>query len=298
MAGVTTLPVREFFTRLGADLTHTEMISCSGLIRENKKTLDMIKISKNESPIVVQLFTSDENIIISSAEVVLKEYKPYAFGINMACPMPKIIKNGSGSALLKKPDAASKMIKNLKKLNFPVWAKIRKFENDNDTLRFIEILLNSGADNVCVHGRTPSQRYEGLSDKKIISLAAEKFPSYISASGDVKTVNDIHEYLSMGCENVMIARGAVENPWIFSEFKFNYKKINLKEKIKDLIILSKRTEEISGEHKAIVILKRFAPYLFRNYEGSAKMRNLIMQTSNLDKLVKIINQGGETNAEF
>ena len=141
LAGITILPVREFFTSLGAALTHTEMISCSGLTRDNAKTFDMIKTSEHEAPLVLQLFASDSKILISGALKALETQEKFsALGINMACPMPKIIKNGSGSALLKNPDEAFKMTRDLKSFGLPVWVKIRKLENYDYTLKFIENL--------------------------------------------------------------------------------------------------------------------------------------------------------------
>ena len=218
LAGVTTLTIREFFSEMGAALTHTEMISCSGLIRDNAKTLDMLKVSNREKPLIVQLFANDEKILHDGALKVLTHCEKFSgLGVNMACPMPKITKNGAGSALMSRPEIASKMVKCLKDLNLPVWVKTRKFDDDYKTLKFAELLINSGADNICIHGRTPAQRYEGISDRKIISLAAKNFPGYISASGDVKNLADIDEYLNMGCIIVMIARGAFANPCLSSE---------------------------------------------------------------------------------
>mgnify|MGYP002626895909 CR=1 FL=1 len=291
LAGVTTLTVREFFSELGAALTHTEMISCAGLIRDNQKTFDMLKISSTEDPLVVQLFAPDEKILVSGAEQALRikicEKFP-AFGINMACPMPKITKNNCGSALLKKPDTAFKMVKGLKNFNLPVWVKIRKLENDNDTLKFVEMLLNAGADNVCIHGRTASQRYEGFADKNILKLSAKNFPNYISASGDVKTVNDIQEYLSMGCVAVMLARGAIANPFLFEEFNGTFKTYD--KKIEALINFAKRAEKVSGEHKALVLMKRFVPSMLRDTEGSAEKRNLACMAVKLEEIIKILKE--------
>ena len=295
LAGVTTLPVREFFTSLGASLTHTEMISCAGLIRDNKKTFDMLETSENEAPLVVQLFAPDEKILIPGAEKALNICKKFsAFGINIACPMPKITKNGSGAALLKKPETAFKMVSELKKLNLPVWVKIRKLENEKDTLKFIEILLKAGADNVCIHGRTQAQRYEGVADRKIVKTAAEKFQNYISASGDVKEISDIKEYLSMGCVAVMLARGAIANPFMFEEF-FNDNSVlkTQNEKLEILINFSNRARELSGEHKALVLLKRFSGSMLKFAKGSAEMRRRACMSTSLDELVKILHEQGE-----
>lgn len=290
MAGITTLPVREFFGRLGAGLTHTEMISCAGLIRDNAKTNDMLKVSLNEAPLVLQLFAPDDITIIAGGERALESGNKYAaLGINMACPMPKITRGGSGAALLGKPDIASRMVRGLKSLGLPVWVKMRKLNDDTDTLKFIDVLANAGADNVCIHGRTCAQRYEGTADRKIAALAAKRFPGLISASGDVRSVGDIQEYLSAGCVAVMLARGAVSNPFLFEEFRGVCR--THEEKLGELIEFARRAEEYSGEHRAVVMLKRFAGCMLRYTRGSAELRRLAGMSTSLAELIEILGRG-------
>lgn len=296
MAGVTTITVREFFSSLGAALTHTEMISCAGLIRDNAKTYDMMKVSEHESPLVIQLFANDDKVLVEGAECVLKSGNKFsAFGINMACPMPKITRNGSGSALLKDSAKASRMVAGLKRLGLPVWVKIRKLENDSESLRFIDALVNAGADNICIHGRTPAQRYEGVADRSIIAESSKRFAGYISASGDVKTVDDINEYLSYGCVMVMIARGAVANPFIFEEFSGIFR--NIEAKLEALLNFSDNTLRLSGEHKAVVLLKRFAGSMLRFSEGSADLRRRAMMSINLEELIEVLREGVKKDNE-
>ena len=284
LAGITTLPVREFFTEHGASLTHTEMISCAGLIRDNAKTIDMLAVSEREGPLVVQLFANDSGVLVSGGEVVRERCGKFsAFGINMACPMPKITKNGSGSAILKKPLLAHDMVKGLKTLGLPVWVKMRRLENDEDTLRFADGIISAGADNVCIHGRTPAQRYEGVADRSIIAVIAREFPGMISASGDVREVSDVEEYLSMGCAGVMIARGAFENPFIFEEYCGRFREKD--DKISELLNFARRADEISGEHKALVLMKRFAGSILRFEHGSAEMRRLAMMSNSLGEIL-------------
>ncbi len=291
MAGVTTITVREFFSSLGAALTHTEMISCAGLIRDNAKTYDMMKVSEHEAPLVIQLFANDDKVLVSGAECVLKFGNKFsAFGINMACPMPKITRNGSGSALLKDSVKASRMVSGLKSLGLPVWVKIRRLDDDNNnTLRFIEALLRAGADNVCIHGRTPSQRYEGIADRSVIAESSKRFKGYISASGDVKTIEDINEYLSYGSIMVMLARGAISNPFLFEEFNGTYR--TNESKLESLLKFSQRTLEVSGEHKAVVLLKRFAGSMLRYTEGSAELRRRAMMSGSLEELRNVLREG-------
>jgi len=287
LAGVTNLPVREFFSQHGADLTHTEMISCAGLVRDNKKTFEMLKISEREKPLVIQLFAPDEKILVSGALKVKNSCGNFfAYGINMACPMPKITKNFCGAALLKRPEIAFNMVKELKKLNFPVWVKIRKLENETETLNFIEILARAGADNICVHGRTAAQRYEGQADKKILEISAKNFPGLISASGDVKTIEDINEYFSYGCVCVMLARGAIANPFLFEEYRKIFR--DTEEKIKILINFALRAKELAGEHQALVSMKRFAGAVLKFSKGSAEKRNQACMSASLDEIIKIL----------
>lgn len=289
LAGITTLPVREFFTEHGASLTHTEMISCAGLIRDNAKTIDMLAVSEREGPLVVQLFANDSGVLVSGGEVVRERCGKFsAFGINMACPMPKITKNGSGSAILRKPELAMNMVKGLKALGLPVWVKMRRLENDEDTLRFADGIISAGADNVCIHGRTPAQRYEGVADRSIIAVIAREFPGMISASGDVREVSDVEEYLSMGCAGVMIARGAFENPFIFEEYCGRFREKD--DKISELLNFARRADEISGEHKALVLMKRFAGSILRFEHGSAEMRRLAMMSNSLGEIVRILDR--------
>lgn len=281
------LPVREFFSQHGADMTHTEMISCAGLVRDNVKTFEMLKTSEFEKPLVVQLFAPDEKILVSGALKVKNSCGNFfAFGINMACPMPKITKNFCGAALLKRPETAFNMVKELKKFNLPVWVKIRKLEKENETLNFIEILAAAGADNICVHGRTAAQRYEGSADKKILEISAKKFPGLISASGDVKTIEDIDEYFSYGCVCVMLARGAIANPFLFEEYRGINR--NSEEKIEILINFAYRAKELAGEHKALIAMKRFAGAVLKFSHGSADKRNQACMSTSLEEIIKIL----------
>ncbi len=269
------------------------MISCAGLVRDNAKTFDMLEISEHEDNVIVQLFGNDDALIVEGAEIVMTKCRRFsAFGVNMACPMPKITRNGSGSALMKNPELSARIVKGLKSLGLPVWVKTRKFENDADTLHFVDVLVNAGADNVCIHGRTPAQRYEGIADRKIVAEAARNFPGVISASGDVKTCADIDEYLSYGCAAVMIARGGLGNPFMFEEYAGVFRTQD--ERINELMKFAYRAREISGEHKAVVLMKRFAGSVLKFAHGSAEQRKLAMQSGTLSELLAVLKKG-DTN---
>lgn len=218
LAGVTIPPVRFFFSRLGAAATHTEMISCSGLVRSNRKTNGMLSVHPEEGPLVVQLFAGDVHTLVEGAETALKKSAFQAVGINMACPMPKVLKKGAGSKLLEHPEIAFAMVAELVRFGFPVWPKIRKCPPGHllSTEAFCEGLLNAGASLVCLHGRTPAQRYAGEADRGIVNAMAKKFPGRICASGDVYSPEHAAGYLKEGCAAVLLARGALADPFLFA----------------------------------------------------------------------------------
>jgi tRNA-dihydrouridine synthase len=316
LAGVTTPPVRAFFSRLGAGLTHTEMVSCAGLTRGNRKTGGMLRLLPGEGPVVLQLFAGDAATMGEGAEAALAMSGRFAhagtdregvsarfaaLGINMACPMPKVTKRGAGAALMGASDIAFEMVRGLKGLGFPVWVKTRRAPSGDeaDTLRFVEGLLSAGADNVCIHGRTPAQRYEGRADRSVVCAAARRFPGKISASGDVYAVEDVLEYLDGGCVGVMPARGALANPYLFPlalrALGYDVPEERLaptfEERLGLLRSLGESSREFDGPRLAVVLLKRFLAGALKGAEGAAALRRRAGLTNDLDELLEILAPG-------
>lgn len=304
MAGVTSMPVRELFARLGAALVHTEMVSCAGLVRDNGKTSSMLRLSPSEGPVVLQLFAPDASTLLAGAEraldIVRREGWPSfaALGINMACPMPKVTKRGAGSALLRAPGEARSMVHALKGLGLPVWAKIRRTEDAEATLRFIEGLAEAGADSVCLHGRTPAQRYEGRADRQIVAAAAARFPGLIAASGDVRAASDVTELLDMGCALVMLARGAMADPWLFPRALHELGRDVPREMLapspgdraRALRELGERAREVLGERQGVVLTKRIMGGLLKGMAGAAELRCRAGSARELDELMGILDE--------
>ncbi len=308
LAGVTTPPVREFFSKLGAGLTHTEMISAMGLVRDNRKTEGMLQLLPGEGPVVLQLFSGEADTMLKGAEVALDLSKAQssdrgfaALGINMACPMPKVTKRGAGAALMGAPRTAFDMTRGLKRLGLPLWVKIRRMpEGDGtETIRFVEGLLQSGADNICIHGRTPAQRYEGRSDRSVVAAAAGRFPGKISASGDVYTVEDVQEYLGMGCAGVMLARGALANPYLFPRalkalgyaVPDELARPAPEQQIERLRDLGERARSVCGPRLTVVLLKRLMAGMLKGVNGAAELRRRAGSTTDLDELLRFIGEG-------
>lgn len=304
LAGVTIPPVRLFYSRLGASAAHTEMISCAGLLRANRKTAGMLQVLPGEGPVIVQLFAGDPETLLKGAEIALAEGTSFrAVGINMACPMPKVLKKGAGARLLEDPDTAFAMVRALVRLGFPVWPKIRKCPPGYplSTGDFCRGLLDAGASLVCIHGRTPAQRYAGEADREIVVRMAEMFPGKICASGDVYSSEDASFYLDGGCSSVLLARGAVADPFLFARILafLGYDVHNIYGnpspdfQILLLLDFGDSVSDLCGHRMAALFAKRILAGLFRGMPGVGGLRRAAASVSTWTDLRGIIEQSGE-----
>ena len=285
LAGVTVPPLRLFFSRLGAAAVHTEMISCSGLVRSNGKTDAMLDLLPGEAPAVVQLFAGDSDTLMGGAERALEGRAFMAAGINMACPMPKVLKKGAGARLMERPQIAFAMTAALARFGLPVWPKIRKCPPDYPmtTGEFCRGLLDAGAAMICLHGRTPAQRYAGDADRDIVAEMAAQFPGKICASGDVYTPSQAAGYLEKGCSAVLLARGAVADPFLFMKtlaFLGYETDKNFEDPAPDLrkslaLALGGLVDDYMGPRAAALFTKRMLPGLFRGVSGSGALRRAV-----------------------
>lgn len=220
MAGVSDIAFRLLCHEQGAGLVCSEMVSAKAILYGNKNTEELLQIHPEEGPVSLQLFGSDPDIVSEMAKRI--EERPFAvLDLNMGCPVPKIVNNGEGSALMKDPLLAGKIVeKTAKAIKKPLTVKIRKgFDDDHvNAVEMAHILQESGAAAVAVHGRTREQFYSGQADWDIIAQvkAAVKIP--VIGNGDVTDGESALRLLEQtGCDGVMIGRGAQGNPWIFRE---------------------------------------------------------------------------------
>lgn len=218
MAGVTDQPFRILCREQGCGLLYTEMVSAKAILYKNRNTRELLEVCGEERPIAVQLFGSDPEIVSEIAHQI--EDGPYdIIDINMGCPVPKIVNNGEGSALMKNPKLVERILSSMvKKVKKPVTVKFRKGFNDDcvNAVEIAKIAESCGASAVAVHGRTREQFYSGKADWEIIRQVKEAVQIPVIGNGDIFTPQDAKRMLEeTGCDGLMIARGARGNPWLF-----------------------------------------------------------------------------------
>lgn len=220
MAGVTDLPFRLLCSEQGAAMSGMEMVSAKAILYGNKNTEGLLAIHPQEGPVSLQLFGSDPKIVSEMAARI--EERPFAvLDLNMGCPVPKIVGNGEGSALMREPKLAGEIIAaTVKAIRKPVTVKIRKgFEEAHvNAVEIAKIAEDAGAAAVAVHGRTREQFYSGQADREIIARVKEAVSIPVIGNGDVTDGESARRMLSeTGCDGVMIGRAARGNPWLFAE---------------------------------------------------------------------------------
>ncbi|MBI1921636.1 MAG: tRNA dihydrouridine synthase DusB [Geobacter sp.] len=219
MAGVTNLPMRIISREQGASLCFTEMVSVNGLVREGKKSFDLVRSTLEDRPLGIQIFGDDPIVMAEGARLV----EPYGdlIDINMGCPVRKVISSGAGSALLREPDRIRAILREVRRATrLPLTIKIRAgwSAEEENYLEIGRIAEEEGCDAITLHPRSRAQMFDGQADRSKIAALKRALTIPVIASGDMFTAADIASTLAeTGCDGVMVARGALGNPWIFRE---------------------------------------------------------------------------------
>ena len=298
MAGVTDLPFRLLCKEMGCNMLYTEMVSAKAILYKNKNTKELLNIDKNEHPVGVQLFGSDPDIMAQIAAQV-EEGECDFIDINMGCPVPKIVNNGEGSALLKQPKLVEEILtKMVKAVNKPVTVKIRKgFENGTVyAVEIAKIAESCGVSAIAVHGRTREQYYSGKADWDVIKDVKKAVKIPVIGNGDIFSAEDakaMKEYT--GCDGLMVARGARGNPWIFREIKEYLENGNVIEKptindIREMIIRhAKMLVNYKGEYTGIREMRKHIAWYTAGLPHSAELRRMCNQIETMENLVETVN---------
>lgn len=297
MAGVTDLPFRLLCKEQGAGLLCTEMVSAKAILYNNKNTESLLEIHPDEFPVSLQLFGSDPKIVSEMAKRI--EERPFSIlDINMGCPVPKVVRNGEGSALMKNPKLVYELVSAVvKAIEKPVTVKIRKgFDDEHvNAVEIAKIIEEAGAAAVAVHGRTREQYYSGKADWDIIRQVKEAVSIPVIGNGDVTSGEkaiQMREYT--GCDGVMIARGAQGNPWIFSELLAYEENGTLPprpsvDEVREMMLRHARLQlEYKGDFCGIREMRKHVAWYTKGLHGAARLRDKVNEVESYEELEKIL----------
>ena len=297
MAGICDLPFRLLCKEMGCDIVYTEMVSAKGMYYNNKNTEPLLMTEKQEAPIGVQIFGSEPELMAEQAKRL--EERGFAFlDVNMGCPVPKIVNNGEGSALMKKPELVGEIVHALvHAVSIPVTIKIRAGfeETDKNAPEIAKIAQAAGVSAIAVHGRTREQYYHGEADWDIIRKVKQSVAVPIIGNGDVTCGEDVLKIREKtGCDSVMIGRAAKGNPWVFREIKHfletgePLERPSVQERKEMMLRHASLMVKYKGEFIGIHEMRKHVAWYTQGMPDSAKLRAKINMVETYEELASMV----------
>lgn len=292
MAGITDHAFRTFIKKLDASVVVTELVSANGIEHKSERTMKLMSFDESQRPVGIQLFGEDPEILARAAKVAEADGCDFV-DLNFGCPVPKVVKKGAGSAMLKDPVMLQKVLSSVKNaVNIPVTIKIRTGwdANNRNAIEVCNIAYNEGISWVAIHGRTRAQGYSGLADWDFITdlKANTKIP--ILGNGDILTAKQANQRLKdSGVDGVMIGRGCLKNPYIFMDALSMYRGEELKSVKRDYASLFKGLHEDlvahCDEHVLGIQIRKFAAWFSTGYSGAAQFRKNLFQSKDNEEIL-------------
>ena len=292
LAGFSDLPFRSVVKKFGADLTFSEMISSNALVQKSKKTLHMLKKSPLEKPYIVQIAGSDPKVIKEAIKILNDIDGIDGIDLNCGCPVPKVVSQGAGSALLKNLPLMQKIIETIKEHSNKEYtsAKVRIGFVEKNILSIAQACQKAGVDFITVHGRTRAGGYKADVDYEAIKFAKQSVSIPVIANGDIDSFQKakwVRDYT--GCKSLMIGRAAVGNPWLFYQIKNSLESLD---KAKISMVVSEHFEQILNFYgeRGIVLFRKHLHTYSKGLEGASAFRNKVNQIAKADKMKEAIEE--------
>lgn len=301
MAGISNAAYIKIIEEMGAGLAYTELLSAEAIVRDNKKTFDMLNgLDDIKIPVAVQLFGSDAEVISKAAKKLCDSYKIRIIDLNMGCPVPKVaVRSSSGSALLKDIDKIKKIVSKVSSsVSVPVTVKIRSGW-DNNSINAVEVAKaceSSGASAICIHPRTRSQGYSGKADWEIIKKVKENVNIPVIGNGDIKSIFDAEKMINnTNCDAIMIGRALLGNPWLIKEIDYYLnnsiiiEKPSNKEKILMILKHLSLLNKYKNEKLAVLEIRNHIAWYTKGMKNTSEIKNKIYKCNKIDDIIVILN---------